>query len=108
MRAFALAVTCLAVAFTGAVAAQAQSPNIIIKVKGGKGTISNNKEPGGCVTSKCKLILGPGEKLTLKAKPDHGYIFKRWDGPCTSTHGFKCTIKGSNKTERFVVHFGKP
>jgi Divergent InlB B-repeat domain len=108
MRLIAIAVTCLAlgVAACVAVAQGFQAPNIIIKVKG-QGLISNNREPGGCETSTCKLVLGKGDKLTLKAKPDPGWAFKRWQGPCVKTFGYKCKIKGSNHRERFVVHFAR-
>jgi hypothetical protein len=108
MRAIAVtSMLALALAGSLSIASAFGAPNIIIKVKGGKGLVSNNKEPGGCVTSTCKLVLGPHERLTLKAKPDPGYKFKRWEGPCLSTRGYKCTIEGSKGTERFVVRFGK-
>jgi Divergent InlB B-repeat domain len=108
MRIRALAsIAVLALLATAGAASAFQSPNIIIKVKGGRATVSNNLEPGGCVTATCKLVLGPHQRLTLKAKPDSGYKYKRWEGPCLSTHGYKCTIEGSNHTERFVVRLGR-
>lgn len=68
--------------------------------------ISNNKEPGGCLTPTCKLVLHQGSRLTLKAKPANGYIFRRWLGPCLSRQGPKCLIKGSKRKEHFVAVFG--
>jgi hypothetical protein len=108
MRKLALVIACLAGTASLAAPAGAQQgpPNIIIKVRG-KGTIANNKEPGGCVTSTCKLALGPGDKLTLKAKPASGYVFTSWSGPCVSTKGSACRIKGSDGKENFVVKFAK-
>jgi Divergent InlB B-repeat domain len=106
IRAFAFATVLVLLAVAGAASAF-QQPNIIIKVKGGRATISNNLEPGGCVTSTCKLVLGPRQRLTLKAKPGPGYKFKRWEGPCLSTRGYKCVIEGSSHTERFVVRLGR-
>jgi hypothetical protein len=108
-RAPALAVlTALALAASLSVAAALQSPNIIIKVKGGRARITNNLEPsGGCETSTCKLAVGPHQRLTLKARPAHGFRFKRWEGPCINTRGYKCTIEGSNHRERFVVRLGR-
>ncbi len=106
IRAFVLAAV-LALLLAADAASAFQSPNIVIEVKGGRATVSNNLEPGGCVTSTCKLVLGPHQRLTLKATPKPGYAFRRWEGPCFSTHGYKCTIEGSNHTERFVVRLGK-
>jgi Divergent InlB B-repeat domain len=107
MRTVALLIGCLVLAIGLGAAAQAQQgPNIIIKVKG-QGTIQNNKESGGCDTSTCKLVLGPGDKLTLKAKPASGYVFKSWSGPCRSTKGNRCKIKGSKGKEHFTARFAR-
>jgi hypothetical protein len=105
-RAFVCAAV-LALLLAAGAASAFQSPNIIVKVKGGRATVSNSLEPGGCVTPTCKLVLGPHQRLTLREKPKPGYRFNRWEGPCISTHGYKCTIEESNHTERFVVRLGK-
>lgn len=73
IRVFAF-ITVLALLLSATATAAFQSPNIIIKVKGGHATVSNNLEPDGCVTSTCKLVLGPHQRLTLKAKPSPGAI----------------------------------
>lgn len=110
MRRLTQGIACLALtlALAGATAAASMpSPNIIVKVKG-VGSISNSKEPKTlCITRTCKFVLGKGKKLTLTGKPGPGYVFKSWDGPCISTHGAKCSVKGSGGKENFVAHFSK-